>query len=59
MQVIATSTDLRRAWPALLAKLSRDLAFVGRLARDPIGAFRDQGYLLSEEAANVLRAALP
>lgn len=59
MQVIATSTDLRRAWPALLTTLQRDLAFVARLARDPIGAFRDHGYLLSDEAASLLRQALP
>lgn len=59
MQVIATSTDLRRAWPALLVKLQRDLAFVARLARDPIAALRDHGYLLTDEAALLLRQALP
>lgn len=58
-QRINTASDLRRVWRGLLSSLSRDLAFTARLAHDPIGTLRDAGYDVTDEAALVLRRALP
>ncbi|MFO0746825.1 MAG: hypothetical protein U1F43_14305 [Myxococcota bacterium] len=59
VQRINTASELRTAWRSIVSLLSRDLAFAARLARDPIGALREHGYDVTDEAALVLRRALP
>lgn len=56
---IQTASELRRVWRTLLTRLSQDLAFAARLARDPIATLREHGYDVTDEAALVLRSALP
>ncbi|MCC6625673.1 MAG: hypothetical protein IT385_30845 [Deltaproteobacteria bacterium] len=56
---VQSATELRRIWRDLVASLQRDLTFASRLARDPIGTLRDLGYEVTDEAAIVLRRALP
>jgi len=56
---VQSASELRRVWRDLMGSLQRDLTFAARLARDPIATLRDLGYEVTDEAAMVLRRALP
>lgn len=59
MTRVETSSDLKRAWRAILRRFGRDLALTAKLAHDPVAAMHDMGFDLSPEAATALTRALP
>ena len=59
MKRIDTMADLRSAWEHVGAKLLQDLLGANRLRKDPVGTFRQYGYLLSGNAERALLTALP
>ena len=57
MKRIETISELKRAWAMVTGRLMEDLNAAGRLAIDPVGTFRELGYVVDDEIRGALLAA--